>query len=91
MRRTLLTVLTALLLTPPAGAQGAAFTSVPDAVVHAPLTAVTPTPTRATYPAGLLPLDGLGLEVRGDAPELAWAARDLRQEWQTRLGLTCRT
>jgi hexosaminidase len=41
----------------------------------------------------MLPLAGLGLELRPDtsgtvAPELAWAARDLKTEWQTRLGLT---
>ena len=112
--RPCLPLLAALLLVsqtaPPTAAQSAAqsasapaFTAVPDAVVHAPPTAVTPTPARASSPAGLLPLEGLGLELRPEAsgpvasgpvasgtvaPELSWAARDLRAEWQTRLGLT---
>ncbi|ULH14271.1 beta-N-acetylhexosaminidase (plasmid) [Deinococcus sp. KNUC1210] len=99
MRRPVLILLAALLLpapglsvlaqTQPATAQpSAAARPVSDAQIHAPPAAVTPVPLHASYPAGLLPLSGLGLELRGDAPELGWAARDLRQEWQTRLGLT---
>lgn len=91
MRRAVPIILTALLLAAQGAAQPvpapSAFTSVPDALVHTAPSAVTPVPTRASYPAGILPLSGLGLELRGDAPELAWAARDLKAEWQTRLGL----
>ncbi|MGY2896296.1 glycoside hydrolase family 20 zincin-like fold domain-containing protein [Deinococcus sp. UYEF24] len=97
MRRPHLILLAALLLAPVAAQNTVQPTlSVSDAVLHAPPAAVTPTPTRATYPAGVLPLAGLGLELRPDAsgtvaPELAWAARDLQTEWQTRLGLALPT
>lgn len=93
--RLLAALLLASLTAQPVAAQNTAqpALSVSDAVVHAPPTGVTPTPTRASYPAGVLPLAGLGLELRPDAsgtvaPELAWAARDLQAEWQTRLGLS---
>lgn len=82
----------ALLLISPVGAAPAATLPVADArALSAPAQAATPllipAPTRAEFQAGTLPLGGLGLAVRGNAPELGWAARDLRAEWRTRLGL----
>lgn len=87
--------LTALLLSH-ALAAPLPMTPVPDAKTvapvlnatspNAPVPNVVPTPQKATYPAGTLPLSGLGVKVVGSAPELGWAARDLRAEWKTRLG-----
>lgn len=66
------------------------LTPAPQARLLSPLARPVPQPREASYPAGTLPLVGLGLRVVGTtpelAPELAWAARDLRAEWQTRLG-----
>ncbi|MFC4425359.1 beta-N-acetylhexosaminidase [Deinococcus navajonensis] len=72
------------------GAQAAplTLTPVPDARSVAAPAALVPTPRTATFPAGTLPLAGLGVRVVGAAPELGWAARDLRTEWQTRLATT---
>lgn len=82
----------ALTLISPVGAAPAATLPVLDArAMSAPAQQGTPllipAPTRAEFQAGTLPLGGLGLAVRGSAPELGWAARDLRAEWKTRLGL----
>ncbi|MDB5045795.1 MAG: glycoside hydrolase [Deinococcus sp.] len=58
---------------------------VPDARALAPLGTLVPAPRQASFPAGILPLAGLGVRVVGTAPELGWAVRDLRAEWKTRL------
>lgn len=78
-------LLTAALLLSPALAAPLAVTPVPDAKLTAPPAALVPTPQKATFPSGTLPLPGLGIRLVGNAPELGWAARDLREEWQTRL------
>ncbi|MFB9992352.1 beta-N-acetylhexosaminidase [Deinococcus oregonensis] len=62
------------------------FSPVPDARSLAPLGTLVPAPKQASFPAGMLPLAGLGVRVVGNAPELGWAVRDLRAEWKTRLG-----
>ena len=62
------------------------LTPTPQARLLAPPPQPVPQPRQASYPAGTLSLTGLGLKVVGSAPELEWAARDLRAEWQTRLG-----
>lgn len=49
---------------------------------------ILPPPREARFPQGVLGLEGLSLQLVGDAPELGWAARDLNAETQTRLGLT---
>ncbi|WP_272976428.1 beta-N-acetylhexosaminidase [Deinococcus geothermalis] len=85
MRRSLL--LSALLLSPVRAAP-LPVTPVPDARLTAPRADIVPPPQRAEFPAGTLPLAGLGVKVVGHAPELAWAVRDLREEWHTRLGAT---
>ncbi|WP_245556479.1 glycoside hydrolase family 20 zincin-like fold domain-containing protein [Deinococcus aquatilis] len=59
---------------------------IPDARALAPLGTLVPAPKQASFPAGMLPLTGLGVRVVGTAPELGWAVRDLRAEWRTRLG-----
>lgn len=59
---------------------------IPDARALAPLGTLVPAPRQASFPAGMLPLTGLGVRVVGTAPELGWAVRDLRAEWKTRLG-----
>ncbi len=84
MRRHLL--LTAALLLFPALAAPAALTPVPDALAAAPSATLIPAPQHAEFPVGTLPLTNLGLTLVGSAPELGWAARDLKAEWQTRLG-----
>ena len=63
------------------------FVPVAQARAGLPPAAPVPQPRAAQYPAGTLPLAGLSLSTRGQAPELGWAARDLKAEWQTRLGL----
>ncbi|WP_034353115.1 beta-N-acetylhexosaminidase [Deinococcus phoenicis] len=85
MRLTASLCLSALLLSP-ALAAPLAVTPVPDAHLSAPRADLVPQPQRAEFPAGTLPLAGLGVKVVGNAPELGWAARDLRETWQTRLG-----
>ncbi|SEI69678.1 Glycosyl hydrolase family 20, catalytic domain [Deinococcus reticulitermitis] len=78
----------ALLLGASVGAQAAPLPTLPAPRAKA-LTAPAqplPQPRQASYPAGTLPLAGLALRVVGTAPELTWAARDLKAEWQTRLG-----
>lgn len=77
-------LLTCWVLTP-ALAAPAALTPVPDALAASPSRVIIPAPQRAEFPAGTLPLTGLALKLVGDAPELGWAARDLKAEWQTRL------
>ncbi|WP_237724750.1 beta-N-acetylhexosaminidase [Deinococcus alpinitundrae] len=77
-------LLTALLLSP-ALAAPATLTPVPDALAAVPGKVLIPAPQKAEFPAGTLPLTGLGLKLVGSAPELGWAARDLKAEWQTRL------
>lgn len=67
------------------GSLALSLKAVPDAVQALPPAQILPVPQRAQYPAGTLPLAGLSVEVRGDAPELRWAARDLQSEWKTRL------
>ncbi|MBF6593574.1 MAG: family 20 glycosylhydrolase [Thermaceae bacterium] len=47
-----------------------------------------PPPRQASFSTGTLTLEGLSIQVLGNAPELSWAARDLNAETQTRLGLT---
>lgn len=64
-----------------------ALTATPEARAVRPFAAVVPTPRQATYPAGTLPLAGLGVKTVGAAPELTWAVRDLRDEWKVRLGI----
>lgn len=63
------------------------ITAAPDVRAQAPLGTLVPQPRRAQFPAGTLALPNLGVRTVGSAPELAWAARDLRAEWKTRLGL----
>ncbi|WP_221088775.1 beta-N-acetylhexosaminidase [Deinococcus aquaedulcis] len=70
----------------PALAAPVTLSPTPEARVVQPAQALVPAPQQATFPAGTLALTGLGLRVVGAAPELGWAARDLRAEWQTRLG-----
>lgn len=69
-------------------AQAAPVTLTPTAQARAgvPAGTLVPAPQQSSFPAGTLPLAGLGLKVVGTAPELGWAARDLRAEWQMRLG-----
>lgn len=86
MTRTLSWLLAALLVSP-ALAAPLPVTPTPQAKLLAPPAQPVPQPRQAQYPAGTLPLAGLGLKLVGNAPELGWAARDLRAEWQTRLGL----
>ncbi|WP_415789195.1 glycoside hydrolase family 20 zincin-like fold domain-containing protein [Deinococcus saxicola] len=62
------------------------MTPIPDARAQVPSTQLLPQPKRAEFPAGTLALTGLGVRTLGNAPELGWAARDLRAEWKTRLG-----
>ncbi|PNY82569.1 glycoside hydrolase [Deinococcus koreensis] len=71
-----------------AGAQAAPLplTPLPEARAQTPRQTLVPQPKRAEFPNGTLPLGGLGVRVVGSAPELAWAVRDLRAEWKTRLG-----
>lgn len=80
-------ILCALLL-PAAQAAAVPFSAVQEARAQAPAPAPVPQPVSAQYPAGVLPLAGLSVRVVGDAPELAWAVRDLQAEWKTRLGAT---
>ncbi|MFC4639354.1 beta-N-acetylhexosaminidase [Deinococcus hohokamensis] len=88
--RLALTLISSALLGSTALAAPLPLTPVPDArTMTAPATLV-PTPRTATFPAGTLPLAGIGVQLVGPAPELGWAARDLRTEWQTRLGATLR-
>ncbi|WP_420594872.1 beta-N-acetylhexosaminidase [Deinococcus sp.] len=75
---------TALLLTSGLAAP-AALTPVPDALAATPGKVLIPAPQKASFSAGMLPLRGLGLKLVGNAPELGWAARDLKAEWLTRL------
>ena len=61
--------------------------ATPAARAQVPMPAPVPQPKAAQFPAGALPLAGLGVRVVGSAPELNNAARDLSSEWQTRLGV----
>ncbi|WP_034384466.1 beta-N-acetylhexosaminidase [Deinococcus sp. YIM 77859] len=79
-------LLSAAFLLSPALATPLAVTPIPDARVSAPRADLVPQPQKAAFPAGVLPLSGLGVQLTGSVPELGWAARDLREEWQTRLG-----
>ncbi|AWN21864.1 glycoside hydrolase [Deinococcus irradiatisoli] len=79
-------LLTAALLLFPALAAPAALTPVPDALAAVPGNVLIPAPQKAEFPSGTLPLKGLGLQLVGSAPELGWAARDVKAEWQVRLG-----
>ncbi len=89
MTRTLRTLSAALFLGfPTAHATPLQITALPDARAQTPATQLLPQPKRAEFPGGTLPLTGLGLRTVGSAPELDWAARDLRGEWKTRLGVT---
>ena len=81
-------VLLTLALLSPALAAPAALTPVPDALAATPGQVLIPAPQKAEFPSGTLPLTGLGLKLVGSAPELGWAARDLKAEWQTRLETT---
>ncbi|GHF29398.1 hypothetical protein HNQ07_000867 [Deinococcus metalli] len=83
----LVSLVLAGLLLGAADAAAAALSPTAEARAQEPFTTLVPTPRRATFPAGVLPLSGLGVKVVGTAPELTWAARDLNTEWQTRLGL----
>ncbi|AZI43891.1 glycoside hydrolase [Deinococcus psychrotolerans] len=78
-------LLTAALLLTPALAAPAALTPVLDALAAQPSKVLIPAPQKAEFSAGVLPLTNLGLKLVGSAPELSWAARDLKAEWQTRL------
>ncbi|UBV43882.1 beta-N-acetylhexosaminidase [Deinococcus taeanensis] len=82
--------LRALLITAALGLNARAtpviFTATPEARVQTPFQTLVPQPKSASFPAGTLALTGLGVRVAGNAPELGWAARDLRAEWQSRLG-----
>ena len=71
-----------------AAATPVTLTPAAEARVQTPFAALVPQPKAATFPTGTLSLGGLGVRVVGTAPELGWAARDLRAEWKTRLGLT---
>lgn len=62
------------------------FQATPQARAQAPFSAVVPQPRQAKYPAGMLPLAGLSVQVVGSAPELKWAVRDLQADWKARLG-----
>ncbi|GMA16653.1 glycoside hydrolase [Deinococcus metallilatus] len=88
MRLTTPLLLSAALLLSPALAAPLPVTPVPDARVTAPRPDLVPQPQKAEFPAGTLPLTGLGVKVVGNTPELGWAVRDLREQWQTRLGAT---
>lgn len=70
-----------------AAATPVTLTPAAEARVQTPFAALVPQPKAATFPNGTLPLSELGVRVVGTAPELGWAARDLRAEWKTRLGL----
>ncbi|THF70054.1 glycoside hydrolase [Deinococcus sp. Arct2-2] len=79
-------LLLSLLMNGAAQAAPLQLSPVPDARALTPLGTLVPAPKQASFPAGVLPLAGLGVRVVGTAPELAWAVRDLRAEWKTRLG-----
>ena len=68
-----------------AGAAPVTFQATPQARAHTPFPVVVPQPKQATYPTGILPLTGLSVRVLCSAPELTWAARDLKADWNTRL------
>ncbi|RJF73575.1 glycoside hydrolase [Deinococcus cavernae] len=68
-----------------AGAAPVTFQATPQARAQTPFPVVVPQPRQAAYPAGTLPLAGLSVRVLGNAPELSWAARDLKTDWKTRL------
>ncbi|OLV16345.1 glycoside hydrolase family 20 zincin-like fold domain-containing protein [Deinococcus marmoris] len=87
MPRTLITLSAALLIATAQAAQ-AQITPIPDARAQIPSTQLVPQPKRTEFPAGTLALTGLGIRTVGKAPELGWAARDLRAEWKARLGAT---
>ncbi len=80
MPRTLL--LTALLLTP---AQALPLIPTPSAKAATPAPQLLPAPQQAEYPPGSLPLNNLSVQLRGNAPELKWAGRDLKEAWRERL------
>ena len=61
-----------------AAATPVTLTPAAEARVQTPFAALVPQPKAATFPNGTLPLSGLGVRVVGTAPELGWAARDLR-------------
>ncbi|WP_081995058.1 beta-N-acetylhexosaminidase [Deinococcus radiopugnans] len=71
-----------------AHAAPAQITPIPDARAQVPSMQLVPQPKRAEFPAGTLALAGLGVRTVGNAPELGWAARDLKAEWKTRLVAT---
>ncbi len=77
-----------LLAVATAQAVPAPTTPIPDARAQLPSTQLVPQPRRAEFPAGTLALTGLGIRTLGNAPELGWAARDLKAEWRVRLGTT---
>ncbi|GGL73639.1 hypothetical protein GCM10010840_09640 [Deinococcus aerolatus] len=77
-----------LLTVATAHAVPAPTTPVPDARAQVPGTQLVPQPKRAEFPAGTLALAGLGVRTLGTAPQLGWAARDLKAEWKVRLGAT---
>lgn len=68
-------------------AQPVPLQNVPDARAGLSFPDIVPQPLKAQFPQGVLPVGGLGLKLVGSDPELAWAARDLREEFQTRLGV----
>ena len=49
---------------------------------------ILPVPQQASFAGGVLPLEGLRLQVVGDAPELQRAVRDLQAELRMRLRLS---
>ena len=77
------TLLTALLLAPMA--QALPLIPVQSAKAASPAPQLLPVPQQAAFPQGSLPLTGLNVQLRGNAPELRWAERDLKEEWRERL------
>ncbi|GAA0521779.1 beta-N-acetylhexosaminidase [Deinococcus depolymerans] len=80
--------LLSLLCTPLAAAAPVTVTPSTAARLVSPAPGLVPQPRSAQFPTGTLSLNGLGLRAVGSAPELGWAARDLRGEWKARLGAT---
>ncbi|ACO45909.1 beta-N-acetylhexosaminidase [Deinococcus deserti] len=78
-------LLGSVLLSSATGAQ-LSVTQVSDARTISAHPSLIPTPQKAEFPAGTLALSGLGLQISGSAPQLGWAARDLRATWQSLLG-----
>jgi hexosaminidase len=60
------------------------MTRLENAAQGNPHPTVLPTPQKISLETGRLPLAGLSIKLEGNAPELAWAARDLNRELEQR-------